>query len=122
MTLDIHWTLTVNVPQLDTLVETLVIIGDKVMADLQGIKDAIVELTTQQADGSQALADQLTVIADEISQLNAESLDQAELDALAQQIRDAAATAQAGADQVRANSAQIAGMVPDEPPAPPSAG
>jgi uncharacterized phage infection (PIP) family protein YhgE len=116
MSMHITWDITVNVPQLDTINHTLLTLGAQLMADLQGIKDAIVELTSQQAAGQQALTDQLTVIANEIDQLDAEAIDQAELDALAQQIRDAAAVSQAGVDQVRANSAQIAGMVPDEPP------
>jgi uncharacterized phage infection (PIP) family protein YhgE len=114
--LEITWNLIVHVPQLDTINQTLLTLGAQVMAELQGIKDAIVELTTQQAAGQQALTDQLTAIANEIAQLDAESIDQAELDALAQQIRDAAATSQAGVDQVKANTAQITGMVPDEPP------
>ena len=113
MVLDINWTITVQIPQLESLKEQL-------MADLQGIKDAIVALTAQQADGSDAIAQQLTVIADEISQLNAETIKQEDLDALAQQIREAAAVAEQQATQIRANSDQIAGMVPDEPPAPPA--
>jgi hypothetical protein len=116
MSMHITWDITVNVPQLDTINQTLLTLGAQAMADLQSIQAAIVELTTQQAAGQQALTDQLTVIANEIDQLDAESIDQAEIDALAQQIRDAAAASQAATDQVRANSAQIAGMVPDQPP------
>ena len=121
MTLDIHWTLTVSVPQLDTLTDTLRSIGAQLMADLSGIHDALVQLTEQQAQGSEAIAEQLSVIASEIEQLNAGSIDQADLDELAAQVRAAAQTATDQAAQIRANSQQISGMVPDEPPAEPSA-
>lgn len=113
MPLDIHWTLTVSVPQLETW-------GARIVAELQGIHDAIVTLGTQQAAGSQAIADQLTAIADEIGQLNAEAVSQADLDAIATQIRDAAKVAEDQAASIRANTANIAGIVPDAPPAPPA--
>lgn len=115
MSLDIKWTIEVQVPQLDTIQQTLLTLGDKVVASIQGISEAIDALASQQASGSEAIATQLTVIADEISQLNAESLEQADLDALAQRIRDAAAVAEQQAADIRANSASISGMVPDEP-------
>jgi hypothetical protein len=115
--LDIHWTLTVSVPQLDTLAQTLAQLGAQLMADLQGIQAEIANLSEQQAAGSDAIAAQLTVIADEISQINAETIKQEDLDALAAQVRQAAQVATDQATQIRANSAQIAGIVPDAPPA-----
>lgn len=114
MTLDINWTLTVIIPQLDVW-------GEKIVAELQGIKDAIAQLSEQQAAGSDAIAAQLTVIADEIAQLNSASISQDELDALEKQIRDAAQVASDQAAQIRANSQQISGMVPDAPPVAPPA-
>jgi hypothetical protein len=118
--LDINWTLTVHIPQLDALQQTLLDIGAQIMAELTGIQDAIVTLGTQQAAGSDAIAAQLTAIADEISQITAETIQQADLDALAQQIRDAAAVAEKQAADIRANTAQVAGIVPDTPPATPA--
>jgi hypothetical protein len=115
--MDIHWTLTVQVPQLDALQQTLLDIGAQLMAELTGIQDAIVTLGTQQAAGSDAIAAQLTAIADEISQITAETIAQADLDALAQQIRDAATVAEDQAAAIRTNTASIAGIVPDAPPA-----
>lgn len=108
--LDIKWTIEVHVPQLDFW-------GEKLMAELSGIHAAIVELTNQQAAGSDAIATQLTTIADEIAQLNTAAISQDDLDAIEQQIRAAAQLAADQAAQIRANSQQIAGMVPDEPPA-----
>jgi hypothetical protein len=115
--LDISWTLTVHIPQLDLIQQTLMDLGAQLMAELTGIEDAIVTLGTQQAAGSDAIAAQLTAIADEISQINAETIAQADLDALAQQIRDAAAVAEKQAADIRTNTASIAGIVPDTPPA-----
>lgn len=88
------------------------------MAELSGIRDAIVHLTEQQAQGSEAIAEQLNVIASEIEQLNTASIEQADLDELAAQIRAAAQTATDQAAAIRANSQQISGMVPDAPPQP----
>jgi hypothetical protein len=115
--MDIKWTIEVQVPQLDALQQALLELGAQIMAELTGIQDAIVTLGTQQAAGSDAIAAQLTAIADEISQINAETIAQADLDALAQQIRDAAAVAEKQAAAIRTNTASIAGIVPDAPPA-----
>jgi hypothetical protein len=117
MALDIHWTLTVEVPQLASLEAAVRQLGVQLMADLQGIQAEIAHLSEQQAAGSDAIAAQLTVIADEVSQINAETIKQEDLDALAAQIRQAAQVATDQAAQIRANSEQIAGIVPDAPPA-----
>jgi hypothetical protein len=115
--MDIKWTIEVQIPQLDALQQTLLDIGAQIMAELTGIQDAIVTLGTQQAAGSDAIAAQLTAIADEISQISAETIEQADLDALALQIREAAAVAEKQAADIRANTASISGIVPDAPPA-----
>ena len=49
--LDVHWTLTVQVPQLDFIQQTLLELGDKLVAELRVIQDAITALTAQQAKG-----------------------------------------------------------------------
>lgn len=118
MALDIHWTLTVSVPQLDTLHQTLVELGAQFMADFAGMRTELTTLVAQQARISDELAAQLTIIAQEIQQRNADVTSQADLDALAGQIREAAQQASAQADQIRAASEQIAGIVPDAPPQP----
>ena len=110
MSLDINWTFTVIIPQLDAL-------GAQLMDRLTGIENAILDLGTQQAAGTAAIAAQLTVVANEISQLNAETIQAADLARLEQQIRAAAKIAEDQAAAIRANSQQIASMVPD-PPAP----
>jgi septation ring formation regulator EzrA len=116
----IHWTITVQVPQLDALQEDLRTVGAQIVDALQGIRDEIAHLGTQQASGSDAIATQLTAIADEISQFNAESIQQEDLDALAAQIREAATVAENQAATLRANTAQIAGIVPDASEGPPA--
>jgi len=88
------------------------------MERIQGIIDAMNNLSAQQAAGSQAIADQITVVANEIAQLHAGSITQEQLDALEAQLREAASIAEQQAAQIRATSQDIAGMVPDElPPA-----
>jgi len=79
--------------------------------------DAITALTAQQAAGSDAIAAQLTAIADEIAQLNAGAITQEQLDAIEQQIRTAATTAEQQAADIRSNTEQITTIVPDAPPA-----
>lgn len=108
MALDITWHITVAVPQLERLTEVL-------MAELSGIHQALDALTQAQIAGSEAIAAQLTTIADEIAQLEVSDIEQGQLDAIEQQIRAAATLATEQAAQIRANSAQVAGMVPDDP-------
>jgi uncharacterized phage infection (PIP) family protein YhgE len=114
--MDIKWTLTVQVPQLDALQQTLRELGRQLMAELTGIQNAITALTTNQAAGQEALSAHLTAIEDEIRQLGT-SPTQADLDALADQINAAAATAAQGAVDLRAMTETVKGMVPDTPPA-----
>jgi hypothetical protein len=111
MPLDINWTFTVVIPQLDLL-------GAQLMERLQGIIDALSALTTQQAAGSDAIAAQITVVADEIAQANEGTITKEQLDAIEAQLRSAAATAQQQAADIRANSEQIATVIPDPPATP----
>lgn len=115
--LDIHWTLTAQVPQLDTLQQTLLVIGEKIVAELQGIQNAINALTAQQAAGQQDLATHLQAIKDEIAQLDAETITQEQLDHLAAQVDAATAVSAKAAEDLRGMTTQVQGMVPDTPPA-----
>jgi hypothetical protein len=117
VTLDIHWTLDVSVPQLDVLTQTLREIGEKLVAELTGINDALVVLATNQAEGQTALSEHLTAIEEEIRQLG-DAPTQEQLDAIADQIHSAAAVSAQGATDLRAMTEQIKGMVPDTPPTP----
>ena len=95
MAMDIQWTIIVQVPQLDALIQTLETLGVAMADALSRIKDALIDLNNQQAASSQALADQLTAIAVEIDQVAAAiaaggPVSQEQLDAIAQHIRDAA--------------------------------
>ena len=112
--LDVHWKLTVEVPQLDSLQQTLLALGETLVAELSGIQDAINSLVTNQASGQEALAAHLTAIEDEIRQLG-DAPTQAQLDALADQVHAAAATSSKAAEDLRAMTEQVKGMVPDEP-------
>ena len=118
--LDLHWRLTVDVPQLDTLLQQIQQLGGQLMAELQGLRDALTALGVNQGNIWDAVAAQLTVIANEIAQLTAESVDQATLDAFTAQIQEAAAAAERQAAEIRLNTTEIAGMVPDEPEPPPA--
>lgn len=115
MSLDITWTTILDIPQLDALTAALTAAGDRIVAELSVIQDAITALTTQQAQGQADLSAHLTAIEEEIAQLSAETITQEQLDQLAAQIHAAAAaSAQAGTD-LRAMTEQVKGMVPDTP-------
>lgn len=116
MTMDITWDITVSVPQLDTLHQTLRDIGDRLVGEISGIQDAINLLVTNQANGQQALSDHLSAIEEEIRQLG-DTPTQAELDHLADQVHTAATKSAQAATDLRAMTEQVKGMVPDTPPA-----
>ena len=109
--LDVHWTLTVDVPQLATLNHTLLTLGGQVLDQVQGIKDTLMRIEEQQAAAADALAEQVTIIATDVGEWNA---------TLQAKLSQIATTAEQQAAQVRANSAQIAGIVPDAPAATPT--
>lgn len=116
MSMNITWDISVNVPQL----EQLIAIGDRLVAELTGIHEALTQLTTNQAEGQQALSEHLTAIEEEIRQLG-DTPTQEELDAIANQIHAAAATSAQAATDLRAMTEQVKGMVPDAPPPSPPA-
>jgi hypothetical protein len=93
-------------------------IGEHIVAELTGINDALVVLTTNQADGQTALSEHLTAIEEEIRQLG-DAPTQEQLDAIANQIHDAAAHSAQAATDLRAMTEQVKGMVPGDP-APPT--
>jgi uncharacterized coiled-coil protein SlyX len=113
--LDIHWTLTVSVPQLDAIQQTLLELGVNIVAEIAGIQNAINSLVANQATGQDALSAHLTAIENEIRQLG-DNPTQAQLDHLADQVAAAAATSAKGAADLRAMTEQVSGMVPDAPP------
>jgi hypothetical protein len=111
---DITWKLSVEFPQLHQFEQGLILIGAKIVAELQEIQEAINLLVTNQAAGQEALAAHLTAIEEEIRQLG-QSPSQGDVEHLAEQVRAAAATAAKGAEDLRAMTQQVQGMVPDAP-------
>jgi hypothetical protein len=116
MSMDISINLTVSVPQLEALEQTLLTIGETIVAELTSITDALAVLTTNQAAGQDALSAHLAAIEEEIRQLG-DAPTQAQLDGIADQIHQAAAVSAQGATDLRAMTEQVKGMVPDTPPA-----
>ena len=114
MSMDIKWTIEVHVPQLETFEQTLLTIGESIVGELSGIQQAIDALVTNQAQGQDDLNAHLAAIEEEIRQLG-ENPTQAQLDALADQIHAAAAVSAKGAEDLRAMTDQVKGMVPDTP-------
>ena len=115
--LDVHWTITVQVPQLDTLQQALVAIGETLVETVASIIATIERLNTNQATAAQALTEQVTRIADEVAQWNAESITQQQIDNLGAALKTAADTAAKQATDIQANTEAIRGIVPDAPPA-----
>ena len=116
MSVDISIRTTVDVPQLDVLTAVIAALGERIVAELTGITEALAVLSTNQAAGQDALSAHLTAIEDEIRQLG-DSPSQADLNAIADQIHEAAAVSAKGATDLRAMTEQVKGMVPDTPPA-----
>lgn len=114
--LDVHWTLTVHVPELASLEQTLLTLGAQLMEQFQEIKDTLIRMQEGQAATSEAIAQQVTIIANEVSQWNAEAVTPEQLATLQTNLRQAADTAEAQAAQIRDNTAHITGIVPDQPP------
>ena len=117
MPLDIKWTIEAHVPEVEALTAMLELWGERLVASVDSIKQELTRLISSQADGSAAIAEQLTKIADEIAQFDAEDITQEQLDKLETELRTAADTATQQAADIRANSDAIAGIVPDAPPA-----
>ena len=111
--LDIHWTMTVNVPQLEHLTTVLETLVDYV----QSIKDEMARLADGQAQQTDALAAQLEAIVAEMQEFTAGNITQEQLDNLHSAIQAAADTAHQQAADIRSNTQQIAQIVPDQPPA-----
>ena len=118
--LDIHWKITVEVPQLESLEQTIALLGEQLVDQIQGIKDTLIRIEEQQASAAEALAEQVTIIATEVSQWNAGAITSEQLTNLQTKLSQIATTAEQQAAQVRANSEQIAGIVPDAPAATPT--
>jgi len=116
--LDITWTVEVQIPQLAVFQVALLTLGDRLVAEMQQLRDEITRLVDAQADGADAIAAEITTIANEMSQWTPDTVTQETINAFAAQIRQAATTAEDQAAQIRANSAQIASIVPDAPPQP----
>ena len=133
MTMEITWNITVSVPQLDAIQQTLLEIGEKLVASIDSIKAEVVRLTENQASAadalvssSQALTEQVTRIADEVAQWNAVGTpvtpeQMTNLEAALRAAADTAAHQSSAIEQqaadIRANSEAIAGIIPDNPPA-----
>lgn len=110
-----HYHRTVEVTGLDGLTAAVTAIGEKIVAELSVIQEAITLLTEQQAKSSEDLSAHLTAIETEIAQLDAETITQEQLDSLAAQIHEATAVSAKGAEDLRAATERVKGMVPDTP-------
>jgi NAD-dependent DNA ligase len=115
--MDIKWTITVHVPQLDTINQTLRDIGEKLVETVASIITTIERLNTNQTAEAQALNAQVTRIADEVAQWNAESITQQQIDNLGAALKTAADNAAKHAADIQANTEAIRGIVPDAPAA-----
>jgi ElaB/YqjD/DUF883 family membrane-anchored ribosome-binding protein len=118
MPLDIQWTLTVHVPQLDTLEETLRTLGEAAVAEVQGIKDQLARLNEGQAQGFEAIAAQLNAILAEMQQYSAGEITQDQLEKLEAALKTSADNAEKQAADIRANTEQLMQIVPDAPTPP----
>lgn len=112
----ISWTITVLVPQLEAIQQSLDALG-VIMADgMQEVRDALIGLNDNLSAGNQALQSQLAAIAVEIEQVAAAiagggAATEDDLLTIAQHIRDASDIAAQQASLIQANTAKIEGIV-----------
>jgi hypothetical protein len=86
------------------------------MEQIEEIKQTLIRMQEGQAATSQAIAEQVTTIATEISQWTPQTVTSEQLATLQANLLRAAETAEAQAAEIRANTEQITAIVPDEPP------
>jgi hypothetical protein len=115
---DIHWTITVQVPQLDTLQQTLLDVGAQLVETVQSIIAEVQRINTNQVASAEAIAVQITRIADEVEQYATQGtvVTPEQMTNLGAALRSIADTAEQQAADIRANTDAIAGIVPDAPP------
>jgi hypothetical protein len=110
----IHWTIEVSVPQLDTLQQMLLALGEQIVGEISGIQSAIDRLVTNQSAGWEQMNVHLAAIQAEITQLGDQPT-QAQLDHLADQVNAAADVSARAVDDLKGMTEQVKGMVPDTP-------
>lgn len=115
--LDIHWTLTVHVPEVDALTQALLRVGDTLVASIDSIKAEVVRLGENQAAEAAALNEQVTKIADEVAQWNASGtpVTDVQMTNLETALRAAADSSAQHTASIQANTQAIQGIIPDEP-------
>jgi hypothetical protein len=111
VSVDITFSFTVHVPQLDALIA----LGEQLVETVQTAIAELTRLNDNQAAGWAAINEQLTVIANEVSQFTPGLVTQTQLDTLVTNLRSAADVAAEQETATRAASAQIAGIIPDTP-------
>jgi hypothetical protein len=118
--MNIDITLTVNVPQLDITNQLLRDLGAQLVETIESIIAEMQRLNTNQADAAAALTAQVTRIADEAEEYATQGtvVTPEQMTNLAASIRSAADNAAKQAEDIRANTESIGGIVPDAPPAP----
>jgi hypothetical protein len=108
---DITFSFTVHVPQLDALIA----LGEQLVETVQTAVAELTRLNDNQAAGWAAINEQLTIIANEVAQYTPELVTQSQLDTLVTNLRSAADVAGEQEAAVRDASAKIAGIIPDTP-------
>lgn len=120
MSLDIQWNITVSVPQVDGLSETLILLGEQLVASVDSIRQEVIRLNENQAAAAAALNEQVTKIADEVAQWNASGtpVTDEQMTNLETSLRAAADSAAQQAANIQANTQAIQGIIPDAPATP----
>jgi hypothetical protein len=114
--LDVHWTVTVQVPQLDALQQTMLAIGERIVGEISGIQAAIDRLVANQTAGWEQMNTHLAAIQAEMEQFGGQPT-QEQLDHLAAQVNAAADVSAKAVEDLTAMTEQVKDIVPDTPPA-----
>jgi ATP-dependent Lon protease len=117
MSMHIEWNIVVSVPQLDTLEQTILLIGERIVETNETIIAEIQRLNANQAEAAAALTAQVTRIADEAEEYATQGtpVTPEQMTNLAAAIRSAADKAAQQAADIKANTEAIGTIVPDTP-------
>jgi uncharacterized protein with von Willebrand factor type A (vWA) domain len=109
MSMEITWNITVSVPQLDHLNALM----EKLVDHVEAIIEQMARLNEGQAQQTDAIAAQLEAVVAEMQQYAAEDITEAQLTNLLNAVTAAADTSHKLAADIRKNTEQITGIVPD---------
>lgn len=112
--IDVHWTLTVQVPQLDRVAQQL----ERLVETVESIIAEVRRMSDTQVASASAIAEQIERIADEAEEYATQGtvVTPEQMNNLGSELRRLADTAEKQVDDLKANTEAISKIVPTSPP------